>query len=121
MAYERLRWQVTATAVGGRLARAAGGGPAGLGLVLEQGVPGWLEALERLDAAACVPHGEPGSCHASSAAGRAAEEVVPVALQLDLTRLLASLVLSTRGSWVAEASVGPASRPSPAAGGGRWR
>jgi len=125
-AYERLRAHVTRGAVAGALDRPSGGATAGLGLVLQQGVPGWLAALERVALATIAPahrtaagaapgaasteHGDPPSLPAIAAPVGPVEELLPLACHPDLTRLVASLVLSTQWPRAAVASAGPASQ-----------
>jgi hypothetical protein len=97
--YELLRSQVIGTAVG--VSRENTGGQArgiGLALLLSQGMPGWLKAVES------VFRGSSGSRTVGCAATKRQEDstgcAAPVWLSCvqrhEVTTLLASLVLSTR-------------------------
>jgi hypothetical protein len=95
--YEALRSQVTGT---------AGAAPRGVGLALlqQQGLAAWIAAVQccalpsRLPAPAASgrPMAEADGDRAVARAGTLPVDVLPQAQYLELTRLLASLVLSAR-------------------------
>ena len=94
-AYERLRACVTGQ---------AGARAAGLGLVLQEGVPGWLKAFGREPVGAAGGRGlsvmsrlEPTRIESRPCMGTAIPpEILPVSQHADVTLLLASLVMSTQ-------------------------
>jgi hypothetical protein len=99
-AYERLR-----TCVTGKAGLADGARAAGLGLVLQQGVPGWLKALARVHALA----GRGSDSRASlqlerngvepephTAVTTIAPEILPFTQQADVTLVLANMVVSAQ-------------------------
>lgn len=101
--YELLRAQVVGTTRD--MARGCEAGqPRGIGLalLLREGMPGWLKAAEAVIRASLVPRAtetcDSGAQPAlkGAASGAAALMTLPSAQRHDITRLLASLVLSTR-------------------------
>jgi hypothetical protein len=100
--YELLRAQVIGTPrdMAGREASQRRG--IGLALLLREGMPGWLKAMEAvLRASLAAPPSEvSGSGVRTALEGRPADAAVPIrsahAQHHDITILLASLVLSTR-------------------------
>lgn len=90
--YELLRAQVIGTAYE-RAWRHEAQPPRGIGLalLLREGMPGWLKAVEALIRASPAPPTSEGS-----SLGRIAPLVLPSTQRHDITTLLANLVLSTR-------------------------
>ncbi len=95
--YELLRAQVTGTPRDGALGReACQQRGVGLALLLREGLPGWLTAVEVLlcgSLAAPAPEAGAGGVRPALEGGAAS---LPPVHSHDLTILLASLVLSTR-------------------------
>jgi len=101
--YELLRAQVTGTPQDGALGcEACPQRGVGLALLLREGLPGWLKAVEALlcgSLAAPAPEAGAGGVRPAlegGAANAAVPTVSPPVHAHDLTILLASLVLSTR-------------------------
>lgn len=99
--YELLRAQVTGTPRDGALGReACPQRGVGLALLLREGLPGWLKAVEvLLCGSLAAPEAGAGGVRPAlegGAANAAVPTVSPPAHAHDLTILLASLVLSTR-------------------------
>jgi hypothetical protein len=98
--YELLRSQVIGTV--GDVARGNSGGQArgiGLALLLSEGMPGWLKAVEAVLRAALAPRAfdSPDPASHEGSAGCGATPVWLSSVQRhEVTTLLASLVLSTR-------------------------
>jgi hypothetical protein len=97
--YELLRAQVTGTPRDmalGRAARQPGG--IGLALLMHEGMPGWLKAVEavlRASSASPAPQMS-GGVLLAALERRATDAPIPHVQHHDITILLASLVLSTR-------------------------
>lgn len=91
--YELLRAQVMGSAYpsagGHNEAQPARG--IGLALLLREGMPGWVKALEAVIRASAAPLALESLC-----SGRIAPPALPSAQRHEITTLLASLVLSTR-------------------------
>jgi hypothetical protein len=97
-AFERLRARILGETNQASVSRACA---PGLGLVLQEGIPGWLKACAQAHLATSTPARPdempqlPEEGRPSSTAVGLSSELLPVVQQADLTLLLANLVAST--------------------------